>query len=185
MTEVGRVIEVVPYENRWKTEFENIKNMINSYIGDLVVTIEHVGSTSVEGLSAKPIIDINVLMDNYKVFPRIIERLEREGFIYEGDLGVKGRETFKRTFVDEHMKYYLYVCPKDGREHQRQIAFRDYLRENPDAKEAYGLLKVNLAKEYRHDIGNYTRHKKDFVEDIILKSGHNALSSLISFKQGK
>lgn len=175
MSEVRRLIKVVSYENHWKTEFENIKNMITNYIGHLIVGIEHVGSTSIEGLPSKPIIDVNILMESYDVFPRITEKLEREGFIHEGDLGVKGREAFKRITTDDHMKYYIYLCPVDGREHLRQIAFRDYLRANPDAKDKYGLLKMSLAQKYPDNIFEYSNNKKDFVEEIILKSGHKEL----------
>ena len=88
MPEPTRVIEVVPYNPQWQKEFEKIRDMINSYIGDLIITIEHVGSTSVEGLSAKPIIDLDVVMDSYDVLPMIIERLEKVGYEYEGNLGI-------------------------------------------------------------------------------------------------
>ena len=71
-----KVVVIEPYNEKWKLEFENIRDMLNSYIGDLVLSIEHVGSTSVEGLSAKPIIDIDVVMDSYKDFHEIKKRLE-------------------------------------------------------------------------------------------------------------
>ncbi|MBE9918263.1 GrpB family protein [Paenibacillus donghaensis] len=85
MTETRRVIEVVPYNPEWETEFERIKKMIWGYIGDYIVTIEHVGSTSVEGLSAKPIIDLDVVMESYDVFPEIVQRLGEHGYEHEGN----------------------------------------------------------------------------------------------------
>ena len=69
--------------------------MINSYIGDLILTIEHVGSTAIEGLSAKPIIDIDVVIESYAMLPIIIDRLGNEGYVHEGNLGVEGREAYK------------------------------------------------------------------------------------------
>ena len=84
MVDKARRIEVVPYDPAWKAEFQKLKAMLMGYIGDLVLDIEHVGSTSVEGLAAKPIIDIDVVMESYDVFPAIVERLAKEGFEHRG-----------------------------------------------------------------------------------------------------
>lgn len=170
MPEPTRVIEVVPYEPEWKIEFEKIKDMINSYIDDLIITIEHVGSTSIEGLSAKPIIDLDVVMDSYDVLPSIIQRLEKVGYEYEGNFGTEGREAFKRPHEDGLMKYHLYVCPKDGKGYLEHIAFRDYLRENRTARKEYEALKIGLAKKYKYDIDSYSDRKTEFVRGILSKT---------------
>jgi GrpB-like predicted nucleotidyltransferase (UPF0157 family) len=170
MPEKTRVIEVVPYNPEWKTEFVKIKAMIESYIEDLILRIEHVGSTSVEGLSAKPIIDLDVVIDSYSVLPIIVERLEEGGFKYEGNMGVEGREAFRRTFDDGLMKFHLYVCPKDGKGYLEHVAFRDYLRSNETARREYGALKLTLAKTYCHDIDKYIDNKTEFVRDILNKT---------------
>ena len=85
---------VLPYDRAWKTNFEAIKAEIEAAVGDLILGIEHVGSTSVEGLSAKPCIDMDVIMEDYSVFPALVRKLERIGYIHEGDLGIKNREAF-------------------------------------------------------------------------------------------
>jgi GrpB-like predicted nucleotidyltransferase (UPF0157 family) len=170
MPEKTKVVEIVPYDQEWKKEFEKIRNMINSYIGDLILKIEHVGSTSVEGLMAKPIIDIDVVIDSYDLLPNIIERLEKEGYEHEGNLGIEGREAFKRTYDDEFMDYHLYVCPKDGKGYLEHIAFRDYLRKNKKAKKEYGDLKYRLAKIYRNDVDSYCNKKTEFIENILNKT---------------
>ncbi|GGH27027.1 hypothetical protein GCM10008013_28220 [Paenibacillus segetis] len=167
MAERTKVVEVVPYNPEWKIQFEQIKSMITGYIGDLILAVEHVGSTSVEGLSAKPIIDLDVVMDSYEVLPEIIERLEKAGFVHQGNLGIEGREAFKRTCEDGFMKYHLYVCPKDGKGYLEHIAFRDYLRANESAREDYEALKLNLAETYRYDIDNYCDNKTEFVKGIL------------------
>lgn len=167
MAERTKVVEVVPYNPEWTTEFEQIKTMIMNYIGDLILAVEHVGSTSIEGLSAKPIIDLDVVMDSYDVLPDIIERLEKVGFEYQGNLGIEGREAFKRTHDDGLMKYHLYVCPKDGKGYVEHIAFRDYLRANESARKDYETLKLILAETYRYDIDNYCDKKTEFVKDIL------------------
>lgn len=170
MAERTRIVEIVPYNPEWKAEFEKIKAMLNRYIGDLILSIEHVGSTSVEGLSAKPIIDLDVVMESYDVLPRIIERLGEAGFVHEGNLGIEGREAFRRTYKDGFMKYHLYVCPKDGKGYLEHIAFRDYLRSNETARKAYGELKLKLAETYRTDVDQYCEHKTEFVRDILNKT---------------
>lgn len=170
MAEKTKIIEIVPYDPQWKIEFEKIKEMINEYIGDLILKIEHVGSTSIEGLAAKPIIDLDVVIESYDVLPKIIERLGKEGYEYQGNLGILGREAFQRTFEDGFMKYHLYVCPKDGKGYLEHIAFRDYLRANPSAMEEYKSLKIKLAQEYRFDIDTYCDKKTEFVKGILYKT---------------
>jgi GrpB-like predicted nucleotidyltransferase (UPF0157 family) len=165
-----KIVEIVPYNPEWKNEFEKIKAMINDYIGDLILRIEHVGSTSIETLSAKPIIDIDVVIDSYDVLPDIIDRLEKVGYLHEGNLGIEGREAFQRTFDDSFMKYHLYVCPKDGKGYLEHIALRDYLRTNEAARKEYEALKINLAEIYRYDIDNYCDRKTEFIRTVLNKT---------------
>ncbi|WDQ33616.1 GrpB family protein [Paenibacillus marchantiae] len=167
MAEKTPIIEVVPYDPQWKVAFEQIKGMIISYIGDLILRVEHVGSTSVEGLSAKPVIDLDVVIDSYDVLPEIIKRLTLQGYEYQGNLGIEGREAFQRTFQDEHMKYHLYVCPKDGKGYLEHIALRDHLRDNETARNEYQQLKIRLATQYRSDIDRYCDNKTAFVTKIL------------------
>ena len=85
-------VVVLPYDRTWKYAFEEIKREIEVAIGDLIVGIEHVGSTSVEGLSAKPIIDIDVIIKDYSTFDAVVNKLEAIGYIHEGNLGIMDRE---------------------------------------------------------------------------------------------
>jgi len=130
------VVRVVPYDPEWKNEFLKIKAMIVNCVGDLIISVDHVGSTAIEGLASKPIIDIDVVIDSYEIFHFVKHGLSRIGFEHEGNLGVEGREAFKRTFVDDFMPYHMYVCPKNGKGHLEHIAFRDYLREHPRCNES-------------------------------------------------
>lgn len=165
-----RTIIVVPYDYSWKEEFLKIKKMLEKHIGDLIIGIEHVGSTSVVGLAAKPIIDFNIIIESYGIFPQIIEKLSEIGFDHEGDHGIKGREAFRRRYNDEFLQYHMYVCPKDSLEHQRQIAFRNYLRTHKEDMLAYGELKKQLAEKFPHDIDSYIAGKHDFVENILIRA---------------
>ena len=86
---------VLPYDPKWKNDFEKIKQELVNAIGDLIVCIEPVGSTSVDGLSAKPIIDIDVVISDYSVFDSIVSKLSTIGYFHVGDLEIKEREVFK------------------------------------------------------------------------------------------
>ncbi|MEC9489249.1 MAG: GrpB family protein [Halanaerobium sp.] len=167
MPEKTRVIEVVPYNPNWKHEFNRVKDMLLDYVGDFAQGIEHVGSTSVEGLAAKPILDIDIVIEDYELLPAIIDRLAEAGYEHEGNLGIEGREAFRRTRKDELMKHHLYVCPRDGKGYREHIAFRDYLRKDEKARREYQELKMKLAERYRNDIDSYSKAKTDFITRIL------------------
>lgn len=86
---------VLPYDVAWESAFEAIKAEIQTALGDLMLGIEHVGSTSVKGMSAKPCIDIDVVVRDYSVFDAVVQKLDAIGYIHEGDLGIQDREAFK------------------------------------------------------------------------------------------
>ena len=168
-------IRVLPYNPEWRDEFQRIRSMLLECIGDIIISVEHVGSTSIEGLAAKPIIDIDVVMESYELLPIIVKRLELIGFKHEGNLEIEGREAFKRTVEDDFMPYHLYVCPKDGKGYLEHIAFRDYLRENPEIAEAYGQLKKELADKFRFDREGYCNAKSDFCTEVLRQTSIETL----------
>lgn len=163
----GKEVQVVPYDPQWPLAFAKLAEVLSGYIGDLALRIEHVGSTSVEGLAAKPILDIDVVIARYDVLPQVIDRLAKAGYIHEGNLGVEGREAFRRTDDNGFMRHHLYVCPQDGRGYLEHIALRDYLRSNAAAREAYADLKQRLAAEFRCDSKAYGERKTAFVHGIL------------------
>ncbi len=157
---------VLPYDPKWKTDFENIKRELVSAIGGLAICIEHVGSTSVEGLSAKPIIDIDVVISDYSVFDCVADRLKTIGYFHEGNLGIKDREAFKYSDKTHLQTHHLYVCPQDSKELLRHITFRDFLRNNPDAVKKYSEVKEKAAKLFPNDIEKYMEYKSPCIEEL-------------------
>ena len=140
MTKKHVVVE--PYNINWKQDFQNIKAEIEDALGDLALSIEHVGSTSVEGLSAKPIIDIDVVIEDRLILDDVILALKKIGYTHEGDQGIEGREAFKYQGKEHLRKHHLYVCAKDASELRRHIGFRDYLRNHPAViREPWNRLK--------------------------------------------
>ena len=162
---------VTPYDKAWKSAFEAIKQEIESAIGDLILGIEHVGSTSVEGMSAKPCIDIDVIIKDYSVFDKVIGKLESIGYTHEGDLGIKDREAFKYTNKPHLMKHHLYVCPQFSEELHRHITFRNFLRDNTDAVKKYSQVKETAAKLFPNDIDKYIEYKSPCIEELYALCG--------------
>lgn len=157
---------VLPYNKEWKSDFEKIKNELKAVIGDLIVGIEHVGSTSVEGLSAKPCIDIDVIIKDYSVFGAVVDRLNTIGYIHEGNLGIQDREAFKYTEKPHLQEHHLYVCPQDSEELHRHITFRNFLRSNPEARKKYGQTKETAAELFPNDIDRYIQYKSPCIEEL-------------------
>ena len=164
-------VVVVPYDEAWKNAFEAIRDEIEAALGDLIIGIEHVGSTSVEGMSAKPCIDLDVIIKDYSVFGEIVRKLGEIGYIHEGDLGIKDREAFKYTDKPHLMTHHLYVCPRKSEELRRHIVFRDFLRQNPEAVKKYSQVKERAAKLFSDSIDQYIEYKSPYIEELYRECG--------------
>ena len=162
---------VLPYDRAWKTDFEKIKCEIEDAVGDLILRIEHVGSTSVEGMSAKPCIDIDVIIEDYSVFDTVIEKLQAIGYIHEGDLGIPDRHAFKYTDKPHLQTHHLYVCPRFSKELHRHLTFRNFLREHPEAVKKYSAVKEEAAKLFPENIDGYIEYKSPCIEELYKQCG--------------
>lgn len=158
-------IVVVEYDPSWPGIFRSLQERIARALGEIAGAIEHVGSTAVPGLAAKPIIDIDVLLASADQLPIAIERLANIGYIHQGDLGIPEREAFKTP--SGNLAHHLYVCPPSSREFIRHLAFRNYLRASALEAREYGELKKSLAAQFREDRTAYTDGKSEFVAKIM------------------
>ncbi len=159
-------VVVLPYDRTWKYAFEEIKREIEGAIGDLIIGIEHVGSTSVEGLSAEPIIDIDVIIKDYSTFDSVVSKLEAIGYIHEGNLGILDREAFKYSDKPHLQQHHLYVCPQQSEELYRHITFRDFLVNNPEAVKKYSAVKEKAAQLFPDNIEKYIEYKSPCIEEL-------------------
>ena len=166
-----RRVIVEPYNSAWKSDFEAIKREIEAAVGNLIIGVEHVGSTSVEGMSAKPCIDIDVIIEDYSVFDDVVRALESIGYIHEGDLGIKDREAFKYEDKLHLRQHHLYVCPENSEELHRHITFRDHLRSTPEALEKYSRVKEKAAELFPYDIDKYIAYKSPCIEELYKACG--------------
>jgi GrpB-like predicted nucleotidyltransferase (UPF0157 family) len=154
---------IVEYKPEWANNFAVIKQKLSEKLAGLCIKIEHVGSTAVEGLSAKEIIDIDIVYN--EDFQNIKTRLESFGYHHNGNQGITGREVFKRNKetnekVLDEIQHHLYVCRFDCLELQRHILFRNYLRKSEEAKFFYMNQKKEIAKESKNDRKAYAELKE-------------------------
>lgn len=164
-------VSVIPYDAEWAADFEKIKAEILIAAGDLIIAVEHVGSTAVFGMSAKPCIDIDVVIKDYSLFESVKATLYGIGYIHEGDLGIPEREAFKYTDKEHLKKHHLYVCPSYSKELHRHITFREFLKGNPDAVKKYSRIKEEGARLYPDDIDKYIEYKSPCIEELYRECG--------------
>lgn len=167
------------YNELWPEQFENIKNILLNKFSGIVFRIEHVGSTSVKELSAKPKLDIDIVIPKEVSFEVIKEKLSELGYFHRGDLDVEGREVFDRNnsvydVVLDNITHNLYACYEDNIELERHLLFRDYLRSNSEARLEYERLKKDIAERSGQDVKKYVLMKeteaREFVYFIVERS---------------
>jgi GrpB-like predicted nucleotidyltransferase (UPF0157 family) len=164
---------IVDYDPDWVTVFSQLSGMLTKALGSLPISIEHVGSTSVPGAAAKPIIDIDVVIGSGDDLPAAISLLARLGYRHIGDLGIAGREAFDNP--PGLPAHHLYVVVAGNPEHMRHLGFRDYLRSHPEVRDQYSALKKSLGTRFRDDREAYTEAKTAFIEDVLNKAEDSSL----------
>ncbi|HET8646964.1 MAG TPA: GrpB family protein [Vicinamibacteria bacterium] len=167
-----RTIVVVDHDPHWVETFERVRARVWPAVRGVASSVEHVGSTSVPGLAAKPIVDVAVVVPNASDVPLAIERLATIGYVHRGDLGIEGREAFENPagFPAHH----LYVCPVGSAPLANFRALRDHLRTHPEAAAEYAALKRRLAAAFPHDVASYVAGKSDFILGVLRASGLSA-----------
>ncbi|MEO0734987.1 MAG: GrpB family protein, partial [Bacteroidota bacterium] len=169
---------IVKYTPDWRKHFTDLKREIDRELAGLAYRIEHVGSTSVPGLDAKPIIDIDIIFADSAAFPKIKSGLIALGYFHNGDQGIVGREVFKRdgnstNHLLDAIPHHLYVCAQGSPPLERHILMRNYLRKNEWARVKYQELKYELAEKAGQDRKVYAELKEqyanDFIDEIIEK----------------
>ncbi|MEL7350458.1 MAG: GrpB family protein [Cyanobacteria bacterium P01_A01_bin.116] len=173
-------IKVTEYDAAWPQAFIGLKSSIWPAVCDVAIAMEHVGSTSVRGLAAKPILDIDIIIPSSSALHTVIDCLAPLGYKHRGNLGIEGRDAFFAP--SELPEHHLYVCLQDGLALQNHLAVRDYLRSHPDKAKAYGTLKKQLAREFPKDIDSYIAGKTEFILNILNETGF-ARSQMKSIEQ--
>ena len=153
------------YQPSWKDKFETEKSKLQEIFGDKAIAIEHIGSTSIEGLVSKPIIDIAVMIKDHKDADAFIKPLEEFGYSYDKSNSSGERHLFRKGNPTE---FHLSIAYTDkGGFWDRQILFRDYLRKHSDFRDEYQKLKEKLLQDDPTGKNSYLSGKSDFVNKVL------------------
>jgi GrpB-like predicted nucleotidyltransferase (UPF0157 family)/GNAT superfamily N-acetyltransferase len=182
------IVRLVPYSKEWATFFEKEKTILQRTLGNQVLGIQHVGSTSIPGMVAKPIIDIAVGIESIKDFKKCIEPLKTAG--YESKEVNKNHNQFTFNKGPEEKRIcHLHLVKYNGEIWKDYLAFRNYLKANKKRAIKYSTLKERLAKKYPENRVKYTKNKSNFIRETIkiarLHFGQDSLSGTVRLRKAK
>ena len=164
-----RTVEIFRYNPEWKNEFLKERKILKDALKNYDTDIQHVGSTSIEGCAAKPIVDIAVGVSSLEYGKKLIPVLQRIGYLYDGrnDFGVR---YFLKKCENDVETYFIHIEDKNSRIWQNHIVLRVYMNLNPEEVIRYSELKESLARKFCNDRKSYTKAKENYIEKIIDKA---------------
>ena len=160
-----RIIDILPYEESWTHSFIEEERSLYELLSAEIVRIDHIGSTAVAGLCAKPIIDVLVEVVNVSRIDDYADTLIAAGYKYKGENGIAARRYLVKGTETLHT-HHIHIFEKGNPEIARHLNFRDYLRAFPAAAAEYGKLKIRLAGQFKSDPVGYTDGKSAFIQEI-------------------
>jgi len=163
--EALNAFSVVPYDSDWDQWYEQERRALRDRVSSGFLELEHIGSTAVSGLDAKPIIDVMAAVAHIDHCESIVLSLEEYGYIFI-ETGMPNRLLFRRRSAEGRI-FHLHLVEASTWDSRKERLMRDYLRVHPDAAAAYGRLKKKLAQECAGDSLTYTRRKTDFIQAIM------------------
>jgi GrpB-like predicted nucleotidyltransferase (UPF0157 family) len=164
-----RTIEVVHHDPAWEQAYRDEAARLFHIFAPRLRCIHHIGSTAIDGIKAKPIIDLLIEVDDIQAIDAYHMSMQRLGYIPKGEFGIQGRRFFSKGH-EEHHTHHIHVFQAGHPEIARHLEFRDYLQAHPDEAQAYSHLKEELACIFPHDTDAYTNGKTAFIEDIDQKA---------------
>ncbi|MBS0635642.1 MAG: GrpB family protein [Verrucomicrobia bacterium] len=177
------VIQVVPYDPRWAKAFEEEAKKLEHILGKNCLGVHHIGSTSVPGLHAKPVIDIMIVVKNILDVDKAVEHFEKLGYSAKGEFGIPFRRHFQKgDFLRTHN---IHIFEEGAAEIDNHIHFRDYLKTSPQASQEYAELKIELAKRHPHNIIAYCEGKEGFVHKILSLAQHKSLRLVVALSKSE
>lgn len=162
------LVEIVPYDPEWPSHFSGAEAALRMTLGSIVLAIDHIGSTAIPRMSAKPIIDIDVTLLSLSAIPAASASLIEAGYEPRGNRYDADVWAFMLQSIAPKLRVYL--CPPNNLSHERRMVFRDYLRHHEDAAEVYSALKKRLAEQFPYNGDRYTSEKSEFVQEVLGKS---------------
>lgn len=161
------MVELLPYTPEWKDEFDKEKEFLLNMLGGHNVIVEHVGSTSIEGCPAKPVIDIFIGIESLEYGEQLIPIFLENGYVFK--INVPNEIYFKKKSNDL-TTHHIHIADIQGEVWTSQILFRDYMKKHPEKLKEYIRLKTRLALQFPTDRDSYSAGKKDFIETMIFEA---------------
>lgn len=174
-----QALNLQTFSPSWQEEFENLKQALDSELHPFALSIQHVGSTSVAGMLAKPILDIDLVLHEKSQLTAVSDRLTILGYISMGEQGIEGRFAFRQSSSStpksvtrtNWQQHHLYVCYEDSLALKNHLVLRDALRKSAELVRTYSDLKLNLIQEKNSSRENYTRKKTEFILRVLAENG--------------
>jgi GrpB-like predicted nucleotidyltransferase (UPF0157 family) len=174
-------VRLLEYTAEWRSLFEEERFRLANQIGEAIIEIQHIGSTAIPGMIAKPILDMAIAVVNFEEAYGAIPKMEGLGYTYRGENGIPRRHYFVKG---EPRTHHLHMVEIDSEDWLINLRFRDYLIAHPTAAEAYSRLKSTLAEKYPNDREAYQAGKARFIQEILRKTRHSQSSLATNFYKG-
>lgn len=158
-------VEIVPYDANWPQRYLDAEQKLRGILGVRVIAVDHIGSTAVPGMPAKPIADIDVTLRDLSDVPAASALLVEAGYQARGNRYDDDVWAFLLHGAQPTQRVYL--CPPGNETHRRRLVFRDHLRADSAAATAYSSLKARLASQFPYDGDRYTAEKRDFINAVV------------------
>ncbi len=152
---------------KWLLVGSRLRDRVASELAEMVTEVEHIGSSAVEGMIAKPIVDLAAGITTGQEFAPVRATLEKCGWIYRGDAADDGGHVFVLETQPWHRVAHLHVVEHEGRQWQKYLQLRDLLRHSPEARARYEAVKVQLSRQVGDDRDAYTKGKSAIVEQLL------------------
>ena len=177
---MSREMLVVPYNEVWADLYNAEKEILASVFKERILDIQHFGSTAIKGMSAKPIIDIMIVVDDIDQIDRYDELMERKGYSARGENGIVGRRYYVKLDPDNsgNHTHHIHIYQKGNSHISEELMFRDYLRQDRQSFKEYEQIKLEASLKYRHSPKDYVEAKSDCIMRIMDKSTIRLLEKL-------
>jgi GrpB-like predicted nucleotidyltransferase (UPF0157 family) len=164
-------VEVVPHHPKWQDLFDVESKSVADALGENVVNVYHIGSTAIQGIYAKPIIDLLVEVKDIVKVDGQNSSMELLGYEVMGEFGISGRRYFRKDNQEGVRTHHIHTFQVGSEQVKRHLAFRNYMIAHPEDAQRYSELKRSLAREYPTNIDRYIDGKDGFIKEMDMKAG--------------
>jgi GrpB-like predicted nucleotidyltransferase (UPF0157 family) len=162
------IIEIVPYNPVWPKLFEREAEFLRQTLGDVAEKIHHIGNTAVQGLAAKPVVDIIIEVSSLEKLDTLNDKMKSIGYESKGEFGIPRRRYYQKG--GNNRTHHLHAFQSGDSHVARHLVFRDYLRANPETAKEYAQLKSAIAKTCDNDISRYCDGKDEYIKELEAKA---------------